>query len=211
MRSTPHALVLVLLATGAGAVHAQDTAADSSRAAPSVAAGAPPLAPASRDPVRALAVGDTVRLVSAAGRYAGTIFRITADTVVVRAPGRLDAIPRGEIVALERFRGKSSRGRAILIGAGAGLVGGTALGGISGRIVGRIRCTPNDQPCTPGRHDATIQGALLAEGVILGSLIGAMLGPTFRREHWDHAEGLFPIAAGPSPTGGIAAGVTLRF
>jgi len=38
-----------------------------------------------------------------------------------------------------------------------------------------------------------------------------MLGPTFRREHWDRAEGAFPLEAGPAPGGGVAAGVTLRF
>jgi hypothetical protein len=197
--------VVLLLVTRAGAVHAQAPVAD-----PAVP-GAPPLASLTRPAVRTLAPGDTVRIVSGAGRYAGTISRITPDTVVVSASGRLDAIPRSEVTQLERFRGKSSRGRSILIGAGAGLVSGGVLGGISGRVVGRIRCLPADQPCTPGDHDRTIQGALLAEGAILGALVGAMLGPTFRREHWDRAENAFPLEAGPAANGGIAAGVTLRF
>ncbi|SOD02533.1 hypothetical protein SAMN05216486_10412 [bacterium JGI 053] len=202
--------MLVLLAMGAGAVHAQAPATDSALTAPSVIAGAP-LVNAGGRTVRTLAIGDTVRVVSGTGRYAGTISRITADTVVVGARGREDAIARAEVTQLERFGGKTSRGRSILIGAGAGLVSGGVLGAIGGRMAGRIRCTPSNQPCTPGEHDATIQGALLAEGAILGSLVGAMLGPTFRREHWDHAEGAFPIEAGPSPTGGISAAVTLRF
>jgi hypothetical protein len=203
MRFALHPVVPLLIAACAGAVRAQAPVAD-----PAVP-GAPPLASLTRRAVRTLAPGDTVRIVSGAGRYAGTIFRITPDTVLVSAPGRLDAIPRGEVTELERFRGKSSRGRAILIGAGAGLVSGGVLGGIGGRVVGRIRCLPADQPCTPGGHDQTIQGALLAEGAILGSLVGAMLGPTFRRAHWDHAEGAFPLEAGPAPNGGIA--VMLRF
>ncbi|HEV7587821.1 MAG TPA: hypothetical protein VGO40_06790 [Longimicrobium sp.] len=207
MRSARHVFVLLLVGTRAGAVHAQATVPDASMAVPL----APVLASAARRAVRTLAAGDTVRIVSGAGRYAGTISRITPDTVVVGASGRLDAIPRGEVTELERFRGKSSRGRAILIGAGAGLVSGGALGAVGGRLAGRIRCLPADQPCTPGEHDQTIQGALLAEGAILGALVGAMLGPTFRREHWDHAEGAFPLEAGPAPTGGIAAAVTLHF
>jgi hypothetical protein len=206
MRRALYACPLVL-ALAAGAAHGQAPVPDAPPAIPGAAAGAPPLA----RPPRTLAAGDTVRVVAAAGRYEGTIVRVTPDTVVVGAPGRLDAIPRGEIALLERFRGKSPRGRAILIGAGAGLVGGGVLGGIAGRVAGRVRCRDNGETCTPGEHDSTIQGALLAEGMIIGALVGAMLGPTFRREHWERAEAAFPLAAGPAPGGGIAAGVTLRF
>jgi hypothetical protein len=201
----PLPLVLALAAAGVGSARAQGPVPD-----PSLA-GSPVVAPAAGRGVRTLAAGDTVRIVSAAGRYAGTIARITPDTVVVGAARRLDAIPRGEVTRLERFRGNSSRGRAILTGAGAGLVGGAVLGGIAGRMVGRIHCKPENQPCTPGEHDPTIQGALLGEGVLLGALVGAMIGPTFRREHWEHAEGAFPIEAAPAAGGGVAAGVTLRF
>jgi len=190
----------LVLALAAGAAHGQGPAPD-----------APVLVHAVARAVRTLAAGDTVRIISAAGHYAGVISRITPDTVVVGAPGRLDAIPRSEVTRLERFRGKSSRGRAILIGAGAGLASGAVLGGVAGRMAGRIRCRPEDQPCTPGEHDPTIQGALLAEGAILGALVGAMLGPTFRRVHWEHAEGAFPLQAAPAPGGGVAAAVTLRF
>jgi hypothetical protein len=209
MRSARYArpLPLILAIAFAGAAHAQAPVADSALATPGF--GARPAG--ARGALRTLAAGDTVRIVSAAGRYAGTISRITPDTVVVGAPGRLDAIPRGEVTQLERFRGKSSRGRAILTGAGAGLVGGVVLGGIAGRMAGRIHCKPEDQPCTPGEHDSVIQRALLGEGAILGALVGAMFGPTFRREHWERAEGAFPIEAAPAAGGGVAAGVTLRF
>jgi len=158
-------LILALAAIPAAA-HGQDPVPVP--LAPGSAAGAPTLVRASAGADRALAAGDTVRLVSAAGHYAGTIFRITPDTVVVRAHGRMDAIPRGEVTRLERFGGKSSRGRAIMIGGGAGLVGGSVLGAIAGRMVGRIHCEPEDASCTAGGHDRTIQGALLAEGAILG-------------------------------------------
>jgi hypothetical protein len=209
MHSALHArllpLALALAAAGAGAAHAQGPVPD-----PSLA-GSPSVVAATGRGVRTLAAGDTVRIVSAAGRYAGTIARITPDTVVVGTEGRLDAIPRGEVAQLERFRGKSSRGRAIVMGAGAGLAGGGVLGGIAGRLVGRIDCSREIQPCTPGEHDSTIQGALLAEGAILGALVGAMLGPTFRREHWEHAETAFPLQAAPAAGGGVVAGVTLRF
>lgn len=161
--------------------------------------------------VRALAAGDTVRVVSAAGRYTGTIARITPDTLVVSASGRLDAIPRADVTRLERFVGRSSRGQAILKGAGAGLLAGGALGAIAGRLAGRIDCHAGEEGCVPGTHDGVIQGALIAEGVVIGSLVGAMLGPTFRRTHWENASAAFPLAAGPAPGGGVAAGLTLRF
>jgi hypothetical protein len=207
MRSVPTALALTIALTGAA--RAQSPAPDS-LAAPAAFPGGGS-APISPRMMRPLAAGDSVRIVSVAGRYSGTILRVTPDTVVVRAPGRLDAIPRGEVTSLERFTGKSSRGRAILTGGGAGLAGGALLGGIAGRLMGRIHCKPADEPCTPGEHDATIQGAMLAEGALLGALVGAMFGPTFRREHWERAEGSFPLQAAPTPTGGVAAGVTLRF
>lgn len=200
-------LPLVLAIAFVDAAHAQAPVADTALATPGF--GARPAA--ARAALRTLAAGDTVRLVSAAGRYAGTISRITPDTVVVGAAGRLDAIPRGEVTRLERFRGRSSRARAILTGGGAGLVGGAVLGGIAGRMAGRIHCKPEDQPCTPGEHDPTIQGALLGEGALLGALVGAMLGPTFRREHWERVDGAFPIEAAPAAGGGVAAGITLRF
>ncbi|MFL5540147.1 MAG: hypothetical protein ACJ8J0_14250 [Longimicrobiaceae bacterium] len=207
MRSFRYAIALAL--TFAGAARAQSPSPDSLVVPAAFPGGAVPST--SHRNVRTLAAGDSVRIVAAAGRYSGTILRVTPDTVVVRAPGRLDAIPRGEVTSLERFTGKSSRGRAILTGGGAGLAGGALLGGIAGRLMGRIHCKPADEPCTPGGHDATIQGAMLAEGALLGALVGAMFGPTFRREHWERAEGSFPLQAAPAPAGGVAAGVTLRF
>jgi hypothetical protein len=160
--------------------------------------------------VRALAIGDTVRVASPGGRVSGTIARILPDTLVLRAAGRDEAIARGEMVRLERMAGRSPRGRAILIGAGAGLIGGGAIGAVAGRLAGRVHCDAGVESCNP-RHDSTIQGALLADGAILGSLIGAMLGPTFRRTRWENADHAFPVAAGPAAGGGVAARVTVRF
>jgi hypothetical protein len=212
MRSARHvrsvALVLALAAARVGAAHGQAPVPDP---IPGSLVEATPPVRAGERAVRTLALGDTVRIVSSAGRYAGTIARITPDTVVVAAGGRRDAILRSEVTRLERFAGKSSRSRAIVTGAGAGLVGGGALGAVAGRMAGRIRCRAEDGPCTPGEHDPTIQGALLAEGAILGALVGAMLGPTFRREHWENAGGAFPLSAGPAAGGGIAAAIMLRF
>jgi len=194
-------LVPALVASRADAARAQGPTA--------IAAPLPVSAPVSE--IRPLASGDRVRIVSATGHYAGTVARVTPDSIVVAAAGRQDAILRGDVSRLERFAGKSSRQRAILTGAGAGLVSGAVLGAIAGRIVGRIHCRPGDEPCTPGQHDATIQGALLGEGALLGAIVGAMLGPTFRREHWERAEAAFPLASAAAPNGGIAAGLTLRF
>jgi hypothetical protein len=205
----PLAIVLAVAVVRVERVFAQAPSPDSMSAAPAPAAEVPPPR-AGGGVTRGLAIGDTVRVLSPGGRVSGTIARILPDTLVLRSGGRDEAIARGEVARLERFAGRSPRGRAILIGAGAGLLGGGTIGAAAGRLVGRVRCTQVEGPCTPG-HDSTIQGALLADGAILGSLIGAMLGPTFRRTRWETADRAFIVAAGPVAGGGVAAGVTLRF
>lgn len=175
-------------------------------------AAAPPLPPAlgSRAAlIRTLAPGDLVRVTAAAGRYQGTVERVTPDTLVVTAPGRSDAIPRAEVRRLDRFIGRSPRGRAILLGAGGGLVGGTLLGLAASHRVGSD-CGDLDG-CDPSERDGVIQGALVAEGAVIGALVGAMVGPAFRRTHWENAAEAFPVAAGLAPGGGIAARVVLKF
>lgn len=215
MRRTPLAALLLAVASAAAAPSASGQAAAPDSAPvplakiPLAREGAAPVAEAMA--ARTLAPGETVRVVAAAGRYAGTVARIGPDTIVVGTPRRLDAIPRGEVMRIERMAGRSSRGRAIALGAGGGLVTGGVLGAIAGRLAGRVRCRADDGPCTPGEHDATIQGALLAEGAVVGSLLGAMIGPMFRRTRWEDAHGAFPATVAPAEGGGVAAGVSLRF
>ena len=214
MRSTQLAALLLVLSCAAAAsgLSAQAAVPDS------LAGNGPMKVPLAREggapgagavTVRTLARGQTVRVVSAAGTYFGTVERISADTIVVGAPGRLDVIQRGDVTSIQRVAGRSSRGQAIARGAGVGLIAGGVLGAIAGRMVGRVHCGADQSDgCVEGSHDSTIQGALLAEGALVGSLLGVMIGPTFRRTRWEDAQGAFPAAASG---GGVAAGVSLRF
>jgi hypothetical protein len=162
--------------------------------------------------IRTLTPGDVVRVEAAAGRYEGTVTRVTPDTLVVAEGARIDAIPRADVTRLERFAGRSSRGRAIAIGAGTGLVSGVVIGAVVGRMIGKVDCGEIDGPdCVSGEHDGTIQGVMIAEGALIGSLVGAMFGPVFRRTRWENAADAFPLAAGVAPSGGVAAGISLRF
>jgi hypothetical protein len=185
-------------------------AVDSSAAVPDAAAA--PATPA----VRRLAAGDVVRLRSAAGRYRGTLERVTADTLVISSPGRTDAVPRADLVELQRLAGRGPRGRAMLRGGAVGLVSGAALGLLAGLAAGHVRCDPADTGCTPGR-DEKIGVALTADGALIGTLVGVMTGPALRRAQWESvnaAPGAAAAAPGvsvaPAPGGGISVGARLK-
>ena len=62
-------------------------------------AGPPPVVGSAHGP----AEGDTVRIVSGAGRYTGTLLRVTPDTFVVRGVGRQDAVIRGDVTSMQRL------------------------------------------------------------------------------------------------------------
>jgi hypothetical protein len=192
-----------LLAAPAGAqAVVPDTAA--ARAAPAsapieggsaigtAAPGAPVLA---RATLRPLAAGDVVRLLSSAGRYSGTLTQITADTLTLAAPGRMDAVVRSAVTEMHRMVDRGSRGRSILRGAGAGLVAGAVLGFIGGTAAGNGDCAN----CEPG-NDGTAQAAFAADGAVVGALLGAMLGPTFRRTRWERVDAApVPLLQAPAP------------
>jgi hypothetical protein len=166
--------------------------------------------------VRELAVGDTVRLRCPSGRYAGRVSRITGDSLFVVSPKREDGVGRANVSELYRLTGRASRGRTILIGAGAGLVGGTALGLLGGRMAGRIdQCGALDgSGCRPGSHDRTAVGSITAGGALIGSLVGAMIGPAFRRTHWEplsaRSSDAPQIHAAPAAGGGVEVGGRLK-
>jgi hypothetical protein len=179
------AAALACCAVVPAASHAQAAAPGSSR--PPAAVDSTP-APASdaqaaeatvfAATVHPLAVGDTVRLVSTAGRYAGTLARVSPDTFTLAAPGRLDAVVRAEVSEMHRLVSREPRGRAILRGAGLGLVAGAVLGFVGGT--------------SAGGGDATAKAAFTADGAIVGALIGAMMGPTWRRSHWERVDAAPP-------------------
>jgi len=224
-RSIPLSLALACVCAGTAAAQA---ASDTARAstpviAPAMATGAA----ASGEPVvtratlpsggaaRGLAAGDTVRVWSSAGRYAGTLARVTDDTLFIDAPGRSDAVLRSEITVLHRSAGRGSRGRAMLRGGGAGLLAGTALGVLGGIAAGHVRCAPDAVDCTPGR-DGKIGVAMAVDGGLIGALLGVMAGPSFRRTRWERVDNGSPRAASPSVSvapatgGGVSLGATLK-
>jgi hypothetical protein len=207
-------------ATTVAPAPAPDSAAARDSAAVAAPASPRPVTPASAPaPVAsdALAPGDLVRLRSAAGRYSGRLVRVTADTLVVAAPGRSDAVVRSDITELYRLKARSSRGRAMLRGAGAGFVAGAALGLLAGITVGHVDCNPTDTDCRPGQ-DRTIGVALTAEGAILGGLVGVMMGPRLRETNWERIDAAPPapasatpsIGVAPAPGGGVSIRATLR-
>ncbi len=151
---------------------AQAAAPDSARA------GAPAAQVFATAGMRPLAAGDTVRVWSAAGRYAGTLARVTADTLTLAAPGRLDALPRADVSETRRLVHREPRGRAIARGAGLGLVAGAVLGFVGGSAA--------------GSGDGTAKAAFTGDGAIVGALLGAMLGPTYRRTRWERVDAAPP-------------------
>jgi len=165
-------------------------AADSTRvpqavyAAPVYGVNLTVTAPGTPDP---LAAGDAVRVVSSAGRYAGTLTNVTADTLTLAAPGRLDALVRADISEMHRLVSRESRGGSILRGAGVGLLGGAVLGFVVGSAAGSGDCSASSQSCSPGK-DKTAQAAFTIDGAVVGALVGAMLGPTFRRSRWERVD-----------------------
>lgn len=183
------AAALVSLAITPAPSGAQAVVPDSSRAAvatdgtPAAApdtppAGAPSTPVFARAALRPLAPGDTVRLRSAAGRYAGTLAQISPDTFTLAAPGRLDAVVRADVSEMHRLVSREPRGRAIVRGAGLGLLVGTVLGFVGGSAA--------------GSGDGTAKAAFTADGAIVGSLVGAMMGPTYRRSHWERVDAAPP-------------------
>lgn len=149
---------------------------------------------------RPLATGDVVRVLSAAGRYSGTLAQVTADTFTLAAPGRVDAVLRADVTEMHRLVERGSRGRSIAHGAGLGLLAGAVLGFAVGSAAGSGDC----DNCAPGK-DGTAQAAFTADGAVLGALFGAMLGPTFRRARWERVDAaavpppLAPAAQAESP------------
>lgn len=181
------AAALASLAITPAASCAQAIVPDSSRAAvaavrfpasESPPAGAPAAPVFASAALRPLAAGDTVRLRSAAGRYAGTLAQVSPDTLTLAAPGRLDAVVRADVSEMHRLVSREARGRAIVRGAGLGLLAGTVLGFVGG--------------VAAGGGDGTAKAAFTADGAILGSLIGAMLGPTYRRSRWERVDAAPP-------------------
>lgn len=170
-------------AGGAGPVDAPTTPSEAS----AVATGAPAAPVLVSTAFRPLAAGDQVRVRSAAGRYHGTLTQVTADTITLAAPGRMDAVLRSDVSEVHRLVSREPRGRSILRGAAFGLLAGAALGFVGGTAAGDNDCAEGNPSCTR-RPDKTAQVAFTADGAVLGALFGAMIGPTFRRARWERVD-----------------------
>ncbi|HEU4557013.1 MAG TPA: hypothetical protein VFS20_04155 [Longimicrobium sp.] len=148
-----------------------------------------------RASLRPLESGDTVRLLSSAGRYTGTITQLSADTLVVAAPGRVDAVVRSDVTEMYRLVSRESRKTSILRGAGFGLLGGAVLGLLGGTAIA------GSKPF----EDGTATAAFTADGALVGAMVGAMIGPTFRRVQWERVNAapadppVAPVAAESQP------------
>jgi len=164
------------------AARAQAAGADSAAATARLSAPAEPVLATAL--FRPLAAGDQVRLVSPGGRYSGTLTQVTADSLTLASPGRTSAVVRADVSEMRRLVSRESRGKTIVRGAAVGLLGGVALGYLVGTSAGGGDCAAADISCSPG-HDRTAQAAFTIDGAIVGSLVGAMLGPTFRRSRWE--------------------------
>jgi hypothetical protein len=130
-----------------------------------------------------LAVGQSVRLVMDGEPYAGRITRITADTVVLGAKFRIYTLQRARITQAERLTNASGRGHAVLRGAGFGALAGGALGGLASLALTK---------------DPAGRGFITADGLVLGALIGAFVGPRSYHPVWERVDPAAPDAA-PSP------------
>jgi len=130
-----------------------------------------------------LAVGQSVRLVVDDQPYAGRITRITADTVVLGAKFRIYTLQRVKITQAERLTNASGRGHSVLRGAGFGALAGGALGGLASLALTK---------------DPAGRGFITADGLILGALIGAFVGPRSYHPVWERVETAAPNTV-PSP------------
>lgn len=124
-----------------------------------------------------LAVGQSVRLVVEDQPYVGRITRITGDTVVLGAKFRIYTLQRARITQAERLTNASGRGHAVLRGAGIGALAGGALGGLASLALTK---------------DPAGRGFITADGLILGALIGAFVGPRTYHPVWERVD--------PAPT-----------
>lgn len=153
----------------------------STRPAPGDSAGSAMTAPAAS--TSPLAVGQSVRLVMDGEPYAGRVTRITADTVVLGAKFRIYTLQRSRITQAERLANASGRGHAVLRGAGFGALAGGALGGLASLALTK---------------DPAGRAFITADGLILGALIGAFVGPRSYHPVWERVDLAAPDAA-PSP------------
>jgi hypothetical protein len=90
------------------------------------------------------------------GKLTGTLHHVTPEAVFVQTAMRIREAERGNVRRLYT-RGKSSKGRAALIGAGAG----AAAGGIAGPLT---------------MEHETGYGGAVAGTVVVAALIGALVG-----------------------------------
>jgi len=156
---------LALIAAAAPAAARAQT--DSTASAPPAPVASPAMS------TRPLAVGDAVRLTAADHPYAGTVRRVTPDTLVLAAPNRQYTLQRAGVSEIEREVGSESKGHAMFRGAKYGFLGGAALG-----LAGSMILT----------KDPAGRAFITADGVFLGSLVGGIMGVKSRHSHWEHVD-----------------------
>lgn len=171
--------LLVLLASG-GAAHAQDA-------------------------------GDRVRVSVASGaRITGRLERLGTDTLVMMGRDSvLRTIPLATVQRLDVARGRGSRVRGTLRGAGIGMGVGAALGAVVGALAYKDECEgPEPGFCLDfGRgFDAYLGGFM---GGALGTLVGGTAGAVRDPTRWVSIPGESRVRLGARRDGGIALGTSI--
>ena len=187
MKSSAVRILTALAVAAAAAPAAARAQADPAASTPAEAPSAPTTRP--------LAVGDQVRLVSADGHYAGTLKRITPDTLVVVAPYRIYTLQRAGVTEGEREVNSESRGHDMFRGGRLGALGGAALGLVSSLVLTK---------------DPAGRAFITADGVFIGTLVGAMRGVSSRQSHWERVDPSYAAAELPAPASAPGGGGSQR-
>lgn len=178
MKVDPVRIFTTLALVAAVAPAAARAQTDSTASAPPAPAASPAMS------TRPLAVGDAVRLTAADHPYAGTVRRVTPDTLVLAAPNRQYTLQRAGVSEIEREVGSESKGHAMFRGAKYGFLGGAVLG-----LAGSMILT----------KDPAGRAFITADGVFLGSLVGGIMGVKSRHSHWEHVDPSYGARAADLP------------
>jgi hypothetical protein len=142
-------------------------------------------------------------------RLIGHVVALTPDTLVLETdePAARIALPRSSLIKTERRLPNASRAEHTFAGAGLGLVGGAAIGGIAGSLSAKRCGIYSDGFC--GRGFGAFVGTVT--GGVLGLLAGTAIGIAMPVERWTPVNNvrLSLNPGGAATRGGLI--VSLRF
>ncbi|HEX7980392.1 MAG TPA: hypothetical protein VF461_17445 [Gemmatimonadaceae bacterium] len=138
------------------------------------------------------------------GTRTGTLVALTADTLEVRLPDRMEParLPLGQVTRLDVSRGKQDHlwyaGAGLLVGAGVGAAGGAAI----------AHCSPGG-----GGYCDRLTGAVYGGGFLgaVGGVLGLVAGMPSERWQRVPLEGRRVSLVAPSVSHGRGIGLRLAF